>query len=100
MYLLSNINECAYMGFKELFDINKFDKVYLSYQMHVLKPDKKIYEYVIKDINTKPSNIYYFDDNEKNVISAKESGMNAICTTGDNLADEIKKIVNLYFSFY
>ena len=44
VYLLSNINECAYMGFKELFDINKFDKVYLSYQIHMLKPDKTTYQ--------------------------------------------------------
>ena len=93
VYLLSNLIEYAYLGFKDLFDVNKFDKVYLSYELHLLKPDKKLYSYVINDINTDPKNIYFFDDNKLNVTSAKKCGINAICTTGDNLLNEINKII-------
>lgn len=93
--LLSNLTEYAYMGFKNLFDVNKFDKVYLSYELHLLKPNKQIFEYVINDLKTSPSNIYFFDDNEKNIKSAKECGINAILSNGDRLLEDVQNIIKI-----
>ena len=54
-----------------------FDKVYLSCDLGVCKPDYKIYSEVEKEF--KPENIYYFDDIMKNVLCARNKGWNAFC---------------------
>lgn len=85
--MLSNLRKIDFEWFKEQYNINNFDKLYLSYEMHLLKPDKKIYIEMIKDLNTDASNIYFFDDNQENVSCAKELGINAYCVTGENIKD-------------
>ena len=86
--MLSNLRKIDFEWFETQYDINNFDKLYLSYEMHLVKPDKDIYEEMIKDLNTEVENIYFFDDNQDNINAAKELGINAYCVTGDT----IKKI--------
>lgn len=93
VYLLSN---CITINYDELcnnMNISVFDKLFLSYEMQLLKPDSKIYLETIKKINDKPSNMYFFDDKLKNVIVAKECGMNAYQCTGENIKEVISKII-------
>lgn len=93
VYLLSN---CIHLNYEELcnnLDISTFDKLFLSYEMQLLKPDNRIYLEVIKNINDNTENIYFFDDKEKNVNAAKECGMNAYQCTGENIKEVISKIV-------
>lgn len=83
--MLSNLRKIDFEWFKTQYEVSNFEKLYLSYEMHLLKPNKDIYEEMIRDLNTNVKNIYFFDDNKDNVNSAKELGINAYCVTGDTI---------------
>ena len=94
--MLSNLRKLDFEWFKTRYDINNFDKLYLSYEMHLVKPNKDIYEEMIKDLKTEVENIYFFDDNQDNVNTAKELGINAYCVTGDSIKNVFldEKLIN------
>jgi putative hydrolase of the HAD superfamily len=86
VYLLSNTNNIHisasnnYLneahGIKNL-DV-LFDKLYLSYEMGLWKPDTEIYYEVLRSINLEPNQVIFFDDNLQNIESAKAIGMQTI----------------------
>ena len=94
--MLSNLRKLDFEWFKTRYDINNFDKLYLSYEMHLVKPNKDIYEEMIKDLKTEVENIYFFDDNQDNVNTAKELGINAYRVTGDSIKNVFldEKLIN------
>lgn len=92
VYLLSNIRKLDFDIFKVNYDITLFDELFLSYDLALLKPSKEIYEYVITKLNTSPENIYFFDDNIRNVEEANACGINAYQVTGENINDIFKKL--------
>lgn len=56
-----------------------FDKRYIftSYQMHLLKPDKRIFERLVEQLDCRPDEICFIDDKLKNVDAARSVGINA-----------------------
>ena len=95
VYLLSNLHELSFKDFSKVFDTSIFDKLFLSYEIGLIKPDDEIFKYVIKEIGDKPNNMCFFDDKLENVNSAKRNGMNAIQTTGDTLAEAIETMKSI-----
>ena len=87
VYLLSNLAEIDYKIFKEEFDMSLFDGLFLSYEMHKVKPEKEIFEEVINKLGKSPNDIIFLDDKEKNVEEAKKCGINAYLVTGDNIKE-------------
>lgn len=85
--LLSNLRQIDFEWFSTQYDINKFDNLYLSYQMHLMKPEDKIYIEMIKDLGVSADSIYFFDDSQANVDTAQRLGINAYCVTGDTIKD-------------
>ncbi|HIU51090.1 MAG TPA: HAD-IA family hydrolase [Candidatus Merdicola faecigallinarum] len=83
--MLSNLRKIDFEWFSTQYDISKFDNLYLSYQMHLMKPDDEIYIEMIKDLGVSSSSIYFFDDSQVNVDAAKKLGINAYCVTGDTI---------------
>ncbi len=77
--LLSNTNELHfdYLYNKYSTILNKFKNLHLSYKMKMRKPDKEIYENIIKFYNVKPENIFFTDDNQNNVNAAQKAGIKA-----------------------
>jgi epoxide hydrolase-like predicted phosphatase len=55
-----------------------FDKLFLSYEMGMWKPDTEIYYEVLRSINLEPNEVVFFDDNLQNIESAKAIGMQTI----------------------
>lgn len=51
-----------------------FDKLYISYQMHQLKPSHAIFRMMIADSGIDPHETLFIDDGEKNVNAARELG--------------------------
>ncbi len=51
------------------------DKAYFSWQTGFVKPDPRAWELVLKENNLKSGECLYFDDQEKNVESAKSLGI-------------------------
>jgi len=53
------------------------ENTFLSYELHVLKPDPHIYVEVEKRFGIDPKHIFFLDDNQGNVIQAKKRGWQA-----------------------
>ncbi len=81
VYLLSNTNPIhwqwvckfsfPYRGFRVE---NYFEHIFLSYEMHMLKPDKQIYNTVIETTGIKPEESFLIDDSAENCKMAKSLG--------------------------
>jgi len=81
VYLLSNISSFIYDFCKRTyFEKNEkkindyFDKVYLSYKIGICKPDRRIFDYMIRDAELTPNQCFFIDDGEKNIETAKALG--------------------------
>ena len=94
VYLLSNLKEIDYEKFIKHFDVSIFDELFLSFKLGMLKPNDDIYQYVINKLNTKPENIYFFDDNKENVDGAIRNGINAYLVTGETVKKVVEGILN------
>ena len=80
---LSNNEEVHWNRLKSEFKADSFfDKCYLSHEIGMIKPDPEIYDYVVADLGTDPSEILFFDDNPECVEAAREAGMKSFVTRG------------------
>lgn len=53
-----------------------FDKLYLSFEMKMSKPDNEIYLSLLKSENINPKNALFIDDSVANINAAKALGIN------------------------
>lgn len=53
-----------------------FDKCYLSYKLHLAKPHREIFDYLLKDAGVKAENCLFIDDGASNIEAAKALGFN------------------------
>ena len=92
--LLSNSPEdrTEYLNNKHNF-IGLFDFSMFSFEAHAVKPDKEIFERLIKKYNIDPKEVIYIDDKEKYLAPAKELGMKIIHFKDiDQLKRELKDL--------
>lgn len=61
-----------------------FDRVVLSYQEAIAKPDPRIYQLVCERLEVEPSECVFADDNEVNVDAANKIGMHGIVFTNNS----------------
>ena len=101
VFMLSNNNPivmdwaCA-SGFTESGNAlsDYFDKLYLSYQMKCTKPNLKIFKMMIEDSGIDPSESLFVDDSERNILAAKECGLQAcLVQNGSDWRDEISNFI-------
>ena len=96
VYLLSNTNSihwdyvCKnafnYRGFR----VNDyFEETFLSFEMHLAKPDKAIFEKMLNDANLLPEETLFIDDLEANCKAAEEVGIHA---HHYHIGDDLSKI--------
>ena len=67
-----------------------FDRLYLSYQMGLLKPDETIFRKMLIEEQTSPSDCLFLDDGPRNVAAASQVGFRTFCP--QNGADWTKDI--------
>lgn len=92
LFLLTNITEDSYNYINETININSiFTGGIYSYQEHLIKPNPEIYELIIKRFNLNKNETIFFDDKEKNVKAAKETGLKSIVFTS---LQDIKDNIN------
>ena len=96
--ILSNLMSFDRKRIDSQFNLSKFDYIYLSFEIGLRKPDKKIYEYVLNDLKVLPENIMFIDDDTNNILMAKECGWNTCQAYGYEL-DKIKKNVEQFLKF-
>ena len=76
-------------------NFKEVDDIIISAQINKIKPDKGFYKYIIDKYLISSEELLFLDDNEKNISSAKEIGINTIYVKKDiALYDEILKIIN------
>jgi putative hydrolase of the HAD superfamily len=64
-----------------------------SFEVGIGKPQKSIYNLLLKRIGEKPENCLFIDDMEKNVLAAQELGFTTIqFTTSAALHSELRKL--------
>ena len=61
-----------------------FDRVVLSYQEAIAKPDPRVYQLVCERLEVEPSECVFADDNEVNVDAANKIGMHGIVFTNNS----------------
>lgn len=78
-YILSNYSKRGYeLTRQELPFVEDMDGVLFSYEVKLVKPEPEIYQTLLKKFQLKPEECVFMDDNEKNVIAAREAGIHAI----------------------
>lgn len=88
VYLLSNTNaihwewicdNCfAYKGFRAE---DFFEKMYLSYEMHLVKPDKKIFQEMLAETGINAGETFFIDDAPANCRIAESLGIETYTPT-------------------
>jgi len=84
LMLISNISEidwhfCLehYFAYKNRRPEDYFDKLYLSYQMKLMKPNPEIMQKILEDSRAEPAQTLMIDDAEANCRMAESFGMRA-----------------------
>lgn len=73
--------------------VDLFDHITLSYEVGVIKPDPRIYEYCIERIGFAPAECVFIDDREPNVQGAINVGMKGLLY--QNTVDLIRELAQL-----
>ena len=92
--LLSNIGRSRFEETAMHFlDRRMYSHAFVSYAIKLRKPDRRIYEYVLKKMRTKAPESLFIDDRISNVRGARKTGMKAIWFTNTK---ELKKRLKGY----
>ena len=84
---LSNSNEVHWRRNAELGVPQQFERAFASHEVGVRKPAREIYEHVLREMAVAAPDVTFFDDQQPNVDSAKQVGMNAYRVKG---VDELR----------
>lgn len=56
-----------------------FDRIYLSYELHMQKPDVEIFKYVLNDSMIEADETFFIDDSPANCKAAEAIGIHTYC---------------------
>ncbi len=98
LFLLSNTNELHINKVKENMGIERyrrfekcFEKFYLSHEIHLRKPDKEIYNYVLGENKLIAEETLFIDDTKENTIAVTSLGIKTW-----NLVPENEDVIDLF----
>ncbi|MDR1810345.1 MAG: HAD family phosphatase [Prevotella sp.] len=99
VYLLSNTNP-AIVGWAESEKFSPtgepitafFDKCYYSFQIKAAKPDREIFEFVIKDSGLIPEESLFLDDGQANLDAAAKLGFKTYLANQD---EDLRKVFSM-----
>lgn len=90
--VLSDTNLVHANILKEAGVYEPFDKLFLSHETGIRKPDPEIYSYALNEIHADPARTIYIDDLPKNLKPATDLGMHTILATNPvQVIEDIKK---------
>lgn len=101
IYLLSNTNAIHIDAIKKQLGKRKwlafcklFDKMYLSHELGLRKPDVKIFEYILNEQKLKAEEVFFIDDSPQHIASAKKIGIHCHHLLDDeNITDLFPDII-------
>ena len=77
IYILSNASDKFYEYFQRWKKLDYFTGYVVSCDIHVIKPDEKIYRHILEKYKLNAEECLFIDDVEVNVEGAKKVGMKA-----------------------
>lgn len=99
LFLLSNTNIIHEMAYRQMiteqygsfFFDEVFEKMYLSHRLHMRKPDKEIFDFVLYDRQLTAAETMFFDDSIQHVEGAIKAGIQAaLFPKGRRLKDVVR----------
>jgi putative hydrolase of the HAD superfamily len=86
LYVLSNTNETHVEFFEPVaaWRDSLFKKRYYSNEIHLRKPDKECFEFVLNDAGISAGETLFIDDRADNIEAAKQLGINTIHLTNQS----------------
>ena len=88
VYILSNFSEFGFNRVKDTFDFLPYaDGALISYEVKLVKPDRKIYETLCERFDITPENAVFLDDNAKNTEAARKFGLHTITVENKEQTD-------------
>jgi FMN phosphatase YigB (HAD superfamily) len=93
LFLLSNINRLHFEHIRKKFGIiDIFDELILSFAIGAIKPDRIIYDDVVRRAGGQRERLLYIDDREDLIIEARRLGIESIRFDGvDKLKDTMRQ---------
>jgi len=89
--ILSNSDLLNSTKYTSLGWYSSFNPLILSHELHILKPDKKIYEITLDQLKLPGNECLFIDDQEKALMPARDLGIDTILYKSiDQLKDELK----------
>ena len=89
VYVLSNISHYFADHSREVDILSLADGCIFSARIGITKPDHRIFDHMCKTFNLNPSETVFVDDNEKNIKSSIDFGLQGYLFDGD--AQRLKK---------
>lgn len=78
LYVLSNASDEFYVYFPKHYDARIFEGIVVSADLHMIKPDERIYQYLLNRYQICPEESLFIDDRPENVETAVKQGMKAV----------------------
>lgn len=94
IYVLSNASDLFYEYFLNFSPLDYFDGVVVSVDVHITKPDRGIYRYLLEKYHLKAEECLFIDDRADNVEGARKVGMQAVQFV-NNFAEIADKYLNI-----
>lgn len=91
--ILSNSSFLMSQEYKKLKFYDLADKVFLSDEIHMIKPEPRIYKFVMKELKASPKECMLIDDSWYNILSSSLMGWKVVWFRDvDDLSKILKKI--------
>ncbi len=91
LYVLSNASSSFYQYFPRFAPFEYFDGLVVSCDIHIVKPDIRIYRYLLETYGLAPEECFFIDDMAANVEGARKAGISGAVFGGD--FEEIRKML-------
>lgn len=83
IYVLSNASSSFYQYFTRSFPLDYFDGIVVSCDIHIIKPDIRIYRYLLEKYSLLPEECFFIDDVKENIEGAAKAGIRGAVFRGD-----------------
>lgn len=83
IYVLSNASSSFYRYFPRFAPFDYFDGIVVSCDVHIIKPDIRIYQHLLKKYNLRADECFFIDDLEANIEGSRNAGIDGAVFEGD-----------------
>lgn len=97
LYLLSNTNEIHFEKFQPEVAkmLSNFDNLFLSHILHLRKPSKEYFHYVLQTTLLQPEQAIFIDDSDQHLATAKSMGITSYKKESNITLSELLHSVNI-----